>query len=366
MSTIGITGSDGFLGWHLRCALHADRRESPALAPRRVFDDDDALARFAGQCGTIVHLAGLNRGADAVVEATNIALTRRLVAALEAARAQPHVILSSSTHQALDTAYGRSKRVSAELISDWAARSGGVFTNLVLPNVFGECGRPHYNSVVATFCHQIAGGESPRVIVDKELDLVHAQRAAQEILRVAARPAGAERRVSGMRLTVSGLLARLDEMACAYAGHRVPPLATAFDLELFNTYRSFLFPGGYPMTLELKADRRGTLYEAVKSEREGQCFLSTTVPGATRGNHYHKAKIERFLVVAGEAVIRVRRLFAGEVVEYRVSGKRPQYVDMPTLHTHNITNVGAEPLITLFWSHEIFDPARPDTYAEQV
>jgi UDP-2-acetamido-2,6-beta-L-arabino-hexul-4-ose reductase len=332
-----------------------------------VFDDDDALAWFAGQCGTIVHLAGLNRGDDALVESTNIALTTRLVAALEAARARPHVILSSSTHQALDTPYGRSKRCSAKLLAEWAMRAGAAFTNLVLPNVFGECGRPHYNSVVATFCHQIAAGaEMPRVIVDKELDLLHAQRVSLEIMKVADRREDGELRLNGTRLTVSALLARLEKMARAYAGHLIPPLATAFDLELFNTYRSYLFPAAYPMTPELRADYRGTLFEAVKSEREGQCFLSTTVPGATRGNHYHKAKIERFLVVAGEAVIRVRRLFRDEVVEYRVSGNRPQYVDMPTLHTHNITNVGSGPLTTLFWSHEIFDPARADTYAEPV
>ena len=366
MSEIGITGSDGFLGWHLRCALHAERRPGAALAPRSVFDDDDALARFAERCGTIVHFAGMNRGDGAVVESTNIALTRRLIAALEAARVRPHVILSSSTHQALDTPYGRSKRVCAELLAEWAARSGATFTNLVLPNVFGECGRPHYNSVVATFCHQLAAGTPPRVVEDRDLDLVHAQRVALEILDVCARREGGERRMGGARLSVSTLLARLQEMARAYAAHLIPPLPTALDLELFNTYRSFLFPRGYPMSPELRTDHRGTLFEAVKSGREGQCFLSTTVPGATRGNHYHRAKIERFLVVSGEAVIRVRRLFGDEVVEYHVSGTRPQYVDMPTLHTHNITNVGTGTLTTLFWSHEIYDPARPDTYAERV
>src|SRR6185295_5774658 len=186
MSEIGLTGSNGFLGWHLRCALHAARHESAALAPRAIFDDDSALARFVERCSTIVHLAGLNRGDDALVESANIALTQRLVAALEAARVRPHVIFSSSTLQSLDTPYGRSKRISAGLLSDWAARSGATFTNLVLPNVFGECGRPHYNSVVATFCHQLAGGDAPRVIEDREIDLVHAQRVAIEILALAA------------------------------------------------------------------------------------------------------------------------------------------------------------------------------------
>lgn len=366
MSRIGVTGSNGFLGWHLRCALHADRQDAVVLAPREVFDDDTALGKFVAQCDAIVHLAALNRGDDAVIESANVDLTRRLIAALEAARARPHVILSSSIHQASDTPYGRSKRISAELLANWASRSGAIFTNLILPNIFGECGRPHYNSVVATFCHQLARGEAPQIIEDRELELVHAQRVAREIRQIVGRPAVGDRLMSGTRLRVSALLSRLREMARRYADHRIPRLDAELDLELFNTYRSYLFPQGYPMTPDLRSDNRGALFEAVKSEREGQCFVSTTPPGVTRGNHYHTAKIERFLVISGQAVIRVRKLFDAEITEYRVSGERPQYVDMPTLHTHNITNVGGDSLITLFWSNEIFDPARPDTYAEPV
>lgn len=366
MPRIGVTGSNGFLGWHLRCALHANSQDVVVPAPREVFGDDRALGQFAAQCDAIVHLAALNRGDDALIESANVDLTRRLIAALEAAQARPHVILSSSVHQASDTPYGRSKRLSAELLANWAARSGAIFTNLILPNLFGECGRPHYNSVVATFCHQLARGETPHIIEDRELELVHAQRVAREIRELVSRPTAGDRLMSGTRLRVSALLSQLQEMARRYADHVIPELATELDLELFNTYRSFLFPENYPVTPVLRADTRGRLFEAVKSEREGQCFISTTLPGVTRGNHYHRAKIERFLVISGKALIRVRKLFSTAITEYRISGDQPQYVDMPTLHTHNITNIGQESLITLFWSNEIFDPSRPDTYAEPV
>jgi UDP-2-acetamido-2,6-beta-L-arabino-hexul-4-ose reductase len=135
---------------------------------------------------------------------------------------------------------------------------------------------------------------------------------------------------------------------------------------LFNTYRSYLFPQEYPVGLDLKCDPRGELFEAVRGHSGGQTFMSFTRPGITRGNHYHRRKVERFLVVKGAARIRIRPMFRGVATEFLVSGATPVYIDMPTLHTHNITNVGDDDLLTLFWTNEIFDPSDPDTFAEQV
>jgi UDP-2-acetamido-2,6-beta-L-arabino-hexul-4-ose reductase len=122
----------------------------------------------------------------------------------------------------------------------------------------------------------------------------------------------------------------------------------------------------FPRPLKLNTDARGTLFEAVKGGGGGQTFLSTTLPGVTRGNHFHLNKVERFLVVQGEAVIRIRKVLSDEVWEYRVCGAQPAYVDMPTLHTHSIENVGETELVTLFWTHDLFDPANPDTFADEV
>ena len=173
-------------------------------------------------------------------------------------------------------------------------------------------------------------------------------------------------RIEGTRIMVSAVLAQLQAIARQYADHIIPPLTSEFELDLFNTYRACLFPRHYPAHLSLRSDQRGELFEAVKSLHGGQCFLSTTRPGITRGNHYHHHKLERFLVVSGEALIRVRKLLTDDVAEFPVSGAAPAYVDMPALHTHSITNTGAGDLLTLFWSHEIFDPASPDTYPEAV
>ena len=173
-------------------------------------------------------------------------------------------------------------------------------------------------------------------------------------------------RLAGEPFRVSALLKRLRSFATDYGNQIIPRLDSALDLGLFNAYRACLFPAHYPVRLAQRSDARGALFEAVKSLHGGQCFISTTHPGVTRGNHYHERKIERFLVLQGDALIRLRRLLEPRVHEFRVSGAAPCYIDMPTFHTHDITNAGAGELVTLFWSHELYDAGQPDTYAEKV
>ncbi|MDA9136440.1 capsule biosynthesis protein CapF, partial [Ascidiaceihabitans sp.] len=161
----------------------------------------------------------------------------------------------------------------------------------------------------------------------------------------------------------------LDRLQCfhaLYTANIYPDLSDVFDLTLFNTYRAAIYPDGWPRSLKLNTDTRGTLFEAVKAGGGGQTFLSTTEPGITRGDHFHLNKVERFLVVQGEAVIRIRKVLTDKVWDYRVSGDTPAYVDMPTLHTHSIENVGQGPLLTLFWTNDLFDSQKPDTYADKV
>lgn len=366
MKSIGITGAEGFLGWHVRAYLHS-QGIAAVCATRATFVKSDKLAEFVGQCDVIIHLAGMNRGDDAEIERTNVALTEQLISACVVTGRCQHILFSNSTHVATrDTAYARSKRACAGLLQQWADNQGAIFNNLILPQIFGEGGRPFYNSAVSTFCHQLAVGDTPKIIQDADLELLHAQRAAEYIYQLIGQAKSGEARPAGVALTVTELLHKLSEAKDFYTAQLIPPLQDSFELDLFNTYRAYLFPQHYPVSLLRREDERGSLFEAVKSLHGGQCFISSSKPGVTRGDHYHRHKIERFLVLSGEATIRVRKLFSQEVADFSVSGARPQYVDMPTLHTHNITNTGAGELVTLFWSHEIFDPAQPDTYMETV
>lgn len=363
---IGITGGAGLLGFHLRARLHALGGHEVRLADRSTFVSDASLDAFVSGLDALVHFAGMNRGDEREVEAVNVALAEALSGAMVRTGATPAVVFSNSTHVDRDTGYGRGKRRAAEVFSAWAALRGGRFTDLVLPHVFGEFGRPFANSVVSTFCHQLANGETPEIHVDGQLELVHAQAVAERCLAALEIGESGRIRMVGERIQVSALLEKLRELHEQYRAQVMPALGDALTLRLFNTLRSYLFPRHYPVALALHTDNRGSLFEAVKTRQGGQTFLSSTHPGITRGNHYHLRKVERFLVVSGEAEICLRRLFSDEVIRFRVNGASPCYIDMPTFHTHSISNVGTDEVVTLFWANEIFDPADSDTYAEAV
>ena len=282
----------------------------------------------------------MNRGDEAEVANTNVQLVRELVDACTAAGAKPQIIFSSSTHIHRDTPYGASKRACTEIFGAWAERAGAPFYNLVLPGVFGEGGKPFYNSVVSTFCHQLAKEEQPTIQQNAAMRQVHAQEVARWIDAALTARSFGQFEPEGTLITVEELLNRLREFDAKYRQHIIPDVRSPFDLDLFNTYRSYLYPDQYPRQLKLHEDLRGSLFEAVKELNGGQTFLSTTRPGITRGNHFHLRKIERFLVVRGEAEIKIRSVIADEVKVFPVSGERPAYIDIPTLHTHNITNTG--------------------------
>lgn len=367
MGAIAITGAQGFLGWHLRCHLKGEPEGGARAVPREAFEDPARLAAALEGASVVFHLAGQNRGPEDEVEATNLRLADQLLAALDRLPQAPAVVFANSIHHTRDTAFGRSKREAARRLSAWLERRGARFVDAVLPHLFGEGGRPHYNSAIATFCHQLARGEAPVIQEDGVVELLHAQRASAGLLALARDPqARGTVRVHGTPMRVSDALVRLQALQATYAAGILPRFDSDLDLDLFNAYRSCLYPDRYPTPLTLHTDARGSLFEAVKSRHGGQAFLSTTKPGITRGRHYHRHKLERFLVVSGQAEIRIRRLFGEEVRVFPVSGAAPCVVDIPTLHTHEITNTGTGDLLTLFWSHEIFDPARPDTYPEPV
>lgn len=363
---IGITGATGQIGWHLRCHLAAHKEENIVCANRETFADSGALDRFVSGLDVLIHLAGVNRGPEDEVEQVNCLLADRLVESLKRTGSKPHLVFSSSIHQAHHAAYGKAKRYCSERFRNWAEETGAGFANVILPHVFGEHGRPFYNSVVHTFCHQLAHNDAPVIERDGTLNLVHAQAAARELFRAGREKLTGDLEVPGEPMKVSELKDLLTRLGSEYEQNIIPDLRDPLTLALFNTYRSYLYPKHFPLDLKRHSDERGDLFELVKELNGGQVYVSTTKPGITRGNHFHSRKFERFIVLQGKASIRLRRMFTGEVLEFIVDGSHPQVLDIPTLHAHNLTNIGQTELLTLFWSHEIFDPATPDTIRAEV
>ena len=372
MIRIVITGAGGLIGWHANARLHAAncaagfKRE---LVPfdivaldHKAFDDDVLLKGALTGAKAVLHFAGVNRAPDDEVEAANPAIATRLIEACRAANAAPHIVYANSTHAIRDTPYGRSKRRASEIL----AQGAGPYSDLVLPHIFGEGARPFYNNVTATLIAQILAGETPSINPDGSVQLLHAGAAAETAIDAVLTGTTGKIEPQPRSVPVPELYKSLQEFHNSYLANIYPDLSDPFVRDLFNSYRAATYPDGWPRTLKLNTDERGTLFEAVKGGGGGQTFLSTTKPGITRGDHFHLAKVERFLVVQGEALIRVRKVLDDEVWEYRVSGQAPSPVDMPTLHTHSIENIGDGDLLTLFWTHDLFDPLAPDTFADKV
>lgn len=367
---VAVSGASGFVGFHLLDALR--RAGVPDVTPvdSGAFADADTLAKAVATHGAFVHLAARNRGPAAGVRAVNVSLARGLVAALHRSGHRPHVLFASSTQATLDTAYGRAKREGEQALADWSARAGAPLTVLRIPNVYGPGARPFHNSVVATFCHQLARGRRPRLHEDRELGLVHVGDLVERITELLADPPDGRRLVDlppTDRLRVSEILAILRRHAEAFAdGGRVPAAASTLERRLRATFLSAVPYPDLAARPPVRTDERGSLFEAVRHDAGGQVFLSTTRPGIVRGNHYHVRKTEKFCVLQGEAVVRLRRVGSAQTSEYELSGDRPTVVDIPVLHAHNIQNVGGGELRTLFWADEVFDPGDADTYPEPV
>lgn len=361
---IVLTGAGGFLGWHTRLRLAALTEHEVIPVTRKNWAE---LGELVAGADAVIHLAGVNRAEnDDDVELGNRRLADDLAGAITAAARPLRVVMSGTIQADRDNAYGRGKRTAQQTISAATTAAGGRFVDVCLPNLFGEHGRPHYNSFVATFVHATIAGESPQ-INDNPVELLHAQSAAQALLE--ALESGEDRiRPTGTRTGVVVVWELLQEFHRSYVPiGEIPDLGSAFRIDLFNTYRAGLFPEHYPIALTPHSDSRGSFVETVRCRGgEGQSSFSTTVPGITRGDHYHLTKIERFAVIQGQARISLRKMFHNEVLDFDVTGDQPVAIDMPVGWVHNITNTGSDILLTQFWSHELFRPESPDTFPEPV
>lgn len=376
---IGITGQTGFVGTHLynTLGLKPDQFERIPFEDA-YFSDERKLKGFVQSCDAIVHLAAMNRHNDPeVLYQTNIGLVKQLIAACEETKSTPHILFSSSTQEERDNLYGKSKKEGRKLLDHWADQNSAQFTGFIIPNVFGPFGNPYYNSVIATFCHQLTHEEKPRIEVDGEIKLIYvAQLVAHFIDRIELIQNKhtndcviEEIKVQPtIEIKVSDLLNLLESFKTGYFDKgEIPSLNSPFKRDLFTTFLTYIDHASFfPFKLKLNTDQRGSFVETIKLSSGGQVSFSTTVPGITRGNHFHTRKAERFAVIKGKARIELRRIGTDKVLSFELDGKEPSFVDMPVWYTHNITNIGKEELYTIFWINEHFDASDPDTFFEKV
>ena len=378
-STVLITGALGFIGKNLGALLRQEAKvklvECDTDTPAGV------LERGLREADVIFHLAGINRpkNEDEFFKG-NTDFTAAICERLRALKRAPTIVFSSSIQADLDNPYGLSKRKAEDELRRFSEESGARVAIFRLKNVFGKWCRPNYNSVVATFCHNIAH-DLPITISDpsKVLELVCVDEVCAAMLQSAGigkteveqAPAESNSAVfpevaPAFTTTLGALADTIRSFRQSRKTLRVPAFDDPFVKRLYATFLSYLEPADFAYGLELKTDERGGLAEFLKSPAFGQIFVSHTKPGITRGNHYHHTKTEKFFVVQGKAIIRFRHILEDKVIEHHVSGRDYKVVDIPPGYTHSIENVGDEELVTLFWADEVFDPERPDTFFEKV
>ncbi|WP_294304050.1 NAD-dependent epimerase/dehydratase family protein [uncultured Chryseobacterium sp.] len=372
MKKIGITGQNGFVGRHLYNILGLFPEEFERVDfKKEYFEDQNQLDQFVKQCDVIVHLAAMNRHeSEQLIYETNVGLAQKLVDSLKRTGSKIHVMISSSTQEEKNNLYGKSKKEGREALANWAQENGGKITGLVIPNVYGAFGKPFYNSFIATFCYQLTHGETPTIAIDGEVKLIYVQELVDiiisEIRKGNSKPEFLIEPTATKK--VSEVLALLNDYKTKYFdGGEIPVINDSFEHNLFNTYRSYInHKTHYPVKFTQHTDPRGAFVEVIRLGIGGQCSFSTTVPGITRGNHYHTRKIERFAVIKGKALIQLRKIDNDEVLDFYLDGTEPAYVDMPIWYTHNIKNIGEEELYTIFWIDEAFNPENADTYFLEV
>lgn len=360
-----VTGANGFIGKNL--LMHFLEKGDIEVVPFTRQHAASDLPEMLEGADWVFHLAGINRPENPDEFVTgNAGLTQQLCDAIRASGRSIPVVYSSSIQVDRDNEYGNSKLAAERILLSLHEDTGNPVFIYRLPNVFGKWARPHYNSAVATFCHNIAR-DLPVQINDPAavIRLVYVDDVVSSLKKLLERPpAGPFVDVdTEYEITVGELVAQLNRFKDTRNNLVTEPVGTGLIRALYSTYVSYLPPERFTYAVPQHGDERGVFVEMLKTSDSGQFSYFTAHPGVTRGGHYHHSKTEKFLVIRGEASFRFRHMLTGEFYELHTSGTKPEIVETVPGWTHDITNVGQDELVCMLWANEIFDRANPDTFA---
>lgn len=391
MKKILVTGSNGFVGKNIVVDLNEIKKYEVLTIDRQ--NSEEELKQATLKADFIVHLAGVNRPKEtSEFYEGNGGLTEKIVSFLKDENKNTPILITSSTHAEIDNDYGKSKKQSEDALIKYSDECNAKVYIFRLPNLFGKWCKPNYNSAITTFCYNIAHDldvwvNDPSI----ELSLVYIDDVVESIVEcienwnminlneineeVALTTTESNcvkidkyyyEVTTVYKRTLGNIVDSLKMFRNMRKSLLIPDLSDGFNKALYSTYLTYLEEDDFSYFLDKKEDNRGWLAELVKSEQFGQMFVSKTHPGITRGNHWHHTKTEKFIVIQGQANIRFRKIDEDKVIEYIVDGEKPQVLDIPPGYTHSIENIGQDEVITLFWSNEMFNPEKPDTYFLEV
>ena len=377
-----VTGAKGFVGRNLVSQLHniqsGKAKNYGVFSDMQVFEydvdsDPCELDVYCKRADFVFNLAGVNRPKDqAEFMQGDFGFASALLDTLKKYNNSCPVMISSSTQAALDNPYGESKRAGENLLFDYARETGARVLVYRFPNVFGKWCRPNYNSAVATFCNNIAHNlpiqvNDPSVM----LHLVYVDDVVDELIAALSGNEHREGDYCVVPIVHTVTLGKIVDLLYSFremSGNlQVPDLGDPFTKKLYSTYLSYFPKDKFSYPLKMNVDSRGSFTEIIRTPDRGQFSVNISKPGITKGQHWHHTKNEKFVVVSGHGLIQLRKIGTDEVLNYEVNGDKIEVVEMIPGYTHNIINLSdTEDLVTFMWCNECFDPARPDTFFEEV
>lgn len=377
-----VTGANGFVGKNLVSTLKnikdgKDKTRSIDIEDIYTYDLDstiDDLKKYASDCDFVYHLAGVNRPKDASeFYEGNASFTETLCSLLKKYDNHCPILISSSIQASKDNDYGKSKKEGEEYLLNHGETMNSKVYIYRLANLFGKWCRPNYNSVVATWCYNVAHDLDIQINDESvELPLCYIDDVIDEFLNtLEGHPTICKEGIYQVYPIHFIKLGELAKIIKSFKESRktlqVPNMqANSIEKKLYSTYLSYLPKDQFSYPLKMNIDQRGSFTEFLKTNEFGQVSVNISKPGITKGQHWHHSKNEKFLVVSGQGLIQFRDIYSDEIIEYHVSGDKLEVIDIPTGYTHNIINVGKTDMVTIMWANEAFDPEHPDTYFEEV
>lgn len=365
-----VTGAKGFVGKNLISELR--NRKYIDIFEYDIDTDVSLLDQYTEKCDFVFHLAGVNRPKDeSEFLEGNYGFTTVLLNKLKEHGNTAPVLITSSIQADLDNPYGKSKKAGEDVIFNYSKETGAKALVYRLPNVFGKWCRPNYNSVIATFCNNIANGLPIQVNdASYEMSLIYIDDLVNEFIEAIEGKETRRDNYCYVEPVHKVELGRIAELIMSFKESRtnlnVPNMSDEFEKKLYSTYLSYLPKEEFSYPLKMNIDSRGSFTEMIRTNDRGQFSINISKPGITKGNHWHHTKNEKFLVVSGKGVIKFRKIDSEEVIEYFVSGEKLEVVDIPIGYTHNIINIGDTDMVTVMWANEAFNPEKPDTYFMEV
>lgn len=365
-----VTGAKGFVGKNLIAELK--NRNYTEIYECDIATTAEELEKYTTNCEFVFHLAGVNRPEnEEEFMKGNFGFTTILLNKLKKHNNKSRIAVSSSIQAISNNLYGLSKKAGEDAIFEYAKEENIEVFVYRFPNLFGKWCRPNYNSVVATFCNNIATNKEITVNDPEiELNLAYIDDVVEELINALEGKANKKDEYCYVERVYKVKLGIIADLIKSFKNSKkdlmIPDMKDKFSKVLYSTYLSYIPEDEFKYELKMNIDNRGSFTEMFKTEERGQVSINVAKPGIIKGNHWHNTKNEKFVVVSGRAAIRFRKIDSDKVIEYIVSGDKFEVVDIPVGYTHNIENIGNTDLITIMWANEVFNPDKPDTYFMEV